>query len=66
MVSSLQQYKHSLVWFISGLVMAFLISIGTSYKQPVTTSSRNYAPTSTQPVLVSEFAATHQEPNFYQ
>ncbi|WP_017655815.1 hypothetical protein [Fortiea contorta] len=66
MISLLQQYKRLLAWFISGLVVAFLVSIGTSSPQPASASSANNIANPPQSALVSDFAATHQEPNFYQ
>lgn len=62
MISLLQQYKRSLVWFISGLVLAILLSLGISHPQPAVA----YQPNVESGYTVSEFAATHQEPNFYQ
>ncbi|MEA5567269.1 hypothetical protein [Anabaena sp. UHCC 0399] len=62
MISLLQQYKRSLAWFISGLVLAIVISLGISHQQPVIASQ----PNSPESVGISDFAATHLEPNFYQ
>ncbi|MFW9264990.1 hypothetical protein A4S05_11275 [Nostoc sp. KVJ20] len=62
MISLLQKYKRSLVWFISGLVFAMLLSLGISHQQPVIASQ----PNSTESVTISDFATTHLEPNFYQ
>ena len=61
MISLLQQYKRSLAWFISGLVLAILLSLGISDQQPAVAYQPNV-----DGYTVSEFAATHQEPNFYQ
>jgi len=62
MISLLQQYKRSLIWFISGLVLAVVMSLAISHEQPATAyqSNVNNVPT------ISEFAASHLEPNFYQ
>ncbi len=62
MISLLQQYKHTLIWFISGLVTAIVLSIATSHQQPATA----YQPTVPTVQAISEFAASHQEQNFYQ
>ncbi len=67
MISLVQQYNRSLAWFICGLVLAVLLSFGISNLQPATVfNQNNYVPDSTASVVISEFAATHQEPNFYQ
>ncbi|MBW4668980.1 MAG: hypothetical protein KME60_16535 [Cyanomargarita calcarea GSE-NOS-MK-12-04C] len=62
MISLLKQYKRSLFWFISGLVMAVIVSFGISHQQPATAQQAPIA----QQAAISEFAASHQEPNFYQ
>jgi hypothetical protein len=62
MISLLQQYKRTLIWFISGLVAAILISVATSYQQPASA----YVPSASTIHPRSEFAASHQELNFYQ
>lgn len=62
MISLLQQYKRSLAWFISGLVLAILLFLGISHQQP----SVAYQPNVETVYPDSEFATTHQEPNFYQ
>ncbi|MBE8989991.1 MULTISPECIES: hypothetical protein [unclassified Nostoc] len=62
MISLLQKYKRLLAWFISGLVLVILISLGISHQQPATASQ----PNSTESVGISDFATTHLEPNFYQ
>jgi hypothetical protein len=61
MISLLKQYKRSLFWFISGLVMAVIVSFGISHQQPATAQQ---APAALS--AISEFAASHQEANFYQ
>ena len=71
MISLLKQYKRALVWFISGLVMAALLFLGTSNQQPATATafSQIHATASTQldvTATYSDFGATHLEPNFYQ
>ncbi|MCW5317497.1 hypothetical protein GTQ43_27935 [Nostoc sp. KVJ3] len=75
MISLLKQYKRTLACFISGLVMAVLLFLGTSNQhpataqQPATVSNQTYATASTQidvSPTYSDFAATHLEPNFYQ
>ncbi|MCC5624929.1 hypothetical protein [Nostoc sp. CHAB 5715] len=68
-ISLLKQYKLALAWFISGLVMAALLFLGTSNQQPATASSQRHATASTQldvTATYSDFGATHLEPNFYQ
>jgi hypothetical protein len=62
MISLLQQYKRLLAWFISGLVLAILLSLGISHQQPATA----YQPNVEIAYPNSEFANTHLEPNFYQ
>ena len=62
MISLLQQYKRLLAWFISGLVLAILFSLGMSHPQPATAYQHNFEISYPN----SEFAATHLEPNFYQ
>lgn len=69
MISLLKQYKRALAWFISGLVMAALLFLGTSNQQPATASEQSQATVSTVPdvpATYSDFGATHLEPNFYQ
>ena len=68
MISFLKQYKRALAWFISGLVMAALLFLGTS-NQPVTASEQSQATAFTQPDVTArdlDFGATHLEQNFYQ
>jgi hypothetical protein len=65
MVSSLQQYKSSLLWFITGLALAFLISFSISGNIVPQTSIPSYHSSPVTEYPVSDFAATHQEPNFY-
>lgn len=66
----LNKYQRLLTWFISGLVFALLLSLGTLNQQPATAANQaanqNFAPSSNQSVIISDFAATHLEPNFYQ
>ncbi|MBG1261519.1 hypothetical protein F8S20_21840 [Nostoc sp. BAE] len=69
MISLLKQYKRALAWFISGLVMAALLFLGTSNQQSATASDQSQATASTQPDVTatySDFGASHLEPNFYQ
>ncbi|QSJ18659.1 hypothetical protein JYQ62_07795 [Nostoc sp. UHCC 0702] len=76
MISLLKQYKRLLPWMISGLLIAFLLSLGGLDQKPATafnpsqpTPSIKSAATSTGSNLsstYSDFAATHLEPNFYQ
>jgi len=76
MISLLKRYKRLLPWMISGLVIAFLLSLGGLEQKPATafnpsqaTPSFQSVPTSTGSSLgatYSDFAATHLEPNFYQ
>ncbi len=62
MISSLQQYKSSLVWFLTGLVLAVLLSWGLT-PQP---TAPIYQSSPTSQYTTSGFAASHLEPNFYQ
>jgi hypothetical protein len=62
MISLLQQYKRSLMCFISGVVISVLLSLGISHQQPATA----YSPDMNSASALSEFAASHLEPNFYQ
>ncbi|WP_375504524.1 hypothetical protein [uncultured Nostoc sp.] len=69
MISLLKQYKRAFAWFISGLVMAALLFLGTSNQQPATASDQSRATASTVPDVTatySDFGASHLEPNFYQ
>ncbi|MEH2349234.1 MAG: hypothetical protein V7K55_14695 [Nostoc sp.] len=69
MISFFKQYKHTLVWFISGVVLAVLLFLGTSNQQPATATKPSHATVSTQLDVTathSDFGATHLEPNFYQ
>ncbi|MEH1886837.1 hypothetical protein [Nostoc sp.] len=69
MVSFLKQYKRTLVWFISGVVLAVLLFLGTSNQQPATATNSSHTTASTQLDMTatpSDFGATHLEPNFYQ
>lgn len=69
MISFLKQYKRTLVWFISGVVLAALLFLGTSNQQPATATKPNHVTASTQSDVTpthSDFGATHLEPNFYQ
>jgi hypothetical protein len=63
MISSLQQYKSSLVWFMTGLVLVFLLSWISTPSTPVYQSNvtAEYAE-----YTASDFSASHLEPNFYQ
>ena len=65
MISSLQQYKSSLFWFITGLALAFLISFSISGDLVSQSSTPSYQTSPVTEYPVSDFAATHQEPNFY-
>ncbi|MEH2192271.1 MAG: hypothetical protein V7K98_06345 [Nostoc sp.] len=69
MTSLLKQYKRTLVWFISGVVLAVLLFLGTSNQQPATATKPSHAKASTQldvTTTYSDFGASHLEPNFYQ
>jgi hypothetical protein len=68
-ISFLNHYKRTLVWFLSGVVLAVLLFLGTSNQQPVTATEPSHATASTQVDVTathSDFGATHLEPNFYQ
>ncbi|MEH2265089.1 hypothetical protein [Nostoc sp.] len=69
MISFLKQYKRTLVWFISGVVLAALLFLGTLNQQPATATKPSHTTASTQvdvTATTSDFGATHLEPNFYQ
>lgn len=69
MISFLKQYKRTLAWFISGVVLAVLLFLGTSNQQPATATNPSHTTASTQVDVTatpSDFGATHLEPNFYQ
>ncbi|MBH8560664.1 hypothetical protein I8748_00300 [Nostoc sp. CENA67] len=76
MILLLKRYKRLFPWMISGLLIAFLLSLGGLEQKPATALSPTQAtpfaqsaPTSTGSSLgatYSDFAATHLEPNFYQ
>lgn len=65
----LKQYKRSLAWFISSLVLAVLLSLGTTNQQPAAAYNPTIVKNSTQPkanAAYPDFAASHLESNFYQ
>lgn len=66
MISLLKKYHRLLAWFISGLVLAVLLSLGITNQKP----ANAFAPFPNQDgaaaYSISDFAATHLEPNFYQ
>lgn len=72
MISVLKQYRNVLAWFLSGLILALVVSLLTSnltndeIQAPsfVNSEYASYQQINQQPI--SDFAATHQEPNFYQ
>jgi hypothetical protein len=69
MISFLNQYKRTLVWFISGVALVVLLFLGTSNQPPATATQPSHATASTQldvTATPSDFGATHLEPNFYQ
>jgi len=63
MISSLQQYKSSLLWFVTGLVLVFLISWVSTPSIPVYQSDMTAEYVE---YTASDFSASHLEPNFYQ
>lgn len=68
-VSVMKQYKSALAWFISGLLLAILLFLGTSNQQPAIAYSESDVTASTQldmSATHSDFENTHLEPNFYQ
>ncbi|MEH2029897.1 MAG: hypothetical protein V7K67_09515 [Nostoc sp.] len=68
-VSLLKQYKRTLACFISGLVLAILLFLGTLNQRLATASNQTHITTLTQPDMSathSDFENTHLEPNFYQ
>lgn len=77
MTSLLKQYKRLLPWVISGLLIAFLLSLGgLDQKQAIAFNHQSQVIQSTQSTVTStasntgstnsDFGATHLEPNFYQ
>jgi hypothetical protein len=73
----LKQYKRSLAWFISSLVLAILLSLGTTNQQPSAAYNPTIVNNSTQPRAIAattpraiaaypDFATSHLESNFYQ
>lgn len=66
MISLLQKYKRFIAWLLSGLVVTVLISFAKSHQQQTTAHPTSDTANHQQPALISEFAATHLEPNFYQ
>jgi len=57
-----QQVQNLWLWFVTGMALAVgLTGVGTP--QPLTYIDQ---PHDTVQIIVSDFAATHQEPNFYQ
>ncbi|MBD2447196.1 hypothetical protein H6G76_08455 [Nostoc sp. FACHB-152] len=58
----LQKYWLLLCWFVTGIVLATLVSWGTA-EPPLVTSQLNYT---TLPNNPPEFLSSHTEPNFYQ
>jgi uncharacterized membrane protein len=69
MISLLKQYKRTLAWFVSGLVLAVLLFLGTSNQQSATASNPSYVAAPSQvdvTATYSDFGASHLEPNFYQ
>ncbi|BBD68647.1 hypothetical protein NIES4072_40380 [Nostoc commune NIES-4072] len=68
MISLLKQYKRALAWFISGLVMAALLFLGTSNQQPAIAFEQSQAISTQADVTATDldFGASHLEPNFYQ
>ncbi len=68
-VSVMKQYKRTLAWFISGLVLAILLFLGTLNQQLATASNQTHITALIQPDMSathSDFENTHLEPNFYQ
>lgn len=68
MISTLQHYKNSLVWFGIGLVMAILLSWGLTPSTSMVESNNQsaYQADVLAESVTSDFAASHLEPNFYQ
>jgi hypothetical protein len=72
MILSLKKYRNVLAWFMSGLILAVIVSLVTlshtndEIQAPSFAGSEysGYQQIDRQPI--SDFAATHQEPNFYQ
>ncbi|BCL38774.1 hypothetical protein [Nostoc sp. MS1] len=68
MISLLQRHQRFIAWFVSGLVVAILLSLGTAKHNPIVAKAQN-VPVVTQMQATSgnpEFFASHEEPNFYQ
>ncbi len=69
MILLLKQYRLTLAGFISGLVIAVLLSLGIQNHQLATAFIPTKVTVSSQPKAIaadSDFAASHLEPNFYQ
>ncbi|BAZ31319.1 hypothetical protein NIES4074_37910 [Cylindrospermum sp. NIES-4074] len=70
MIPLLNKYQRLLAWFISGVVVALLLSLIAPNQQPAAAANQIYTPSSTQPSATAysntDFANTHLEPNFYQ
>jgi len=56
-----QQVQSLWLWFITGMALAVGLT-WTGIPQPLTHNQ----PHDSVQIIVSDFAATHQEPNFYQ
>jgi hypothetical protein len=68
MISLLQRHQRLIAWFVSGLVVAILLSLGTPKQSAIAANQQN-VPVVTQIQATSgnpEFFASHEEPNFYQ
>lgn len=77
MILLLKQYKRSLAWFLSSLVLAVLLSLGTTNQQPTAAYNPTIVKNSTQLRAIAvatptknaaypDFATSHLESNFYQ
>ncbi|MBD2438057.1 hypothetical protein [Nostoc sp. FACHB-110] len=62
MISLIQQHWRLLGWFLSGIALTVVLSLGTTAQQTVTAQT-NYTIIPTNP---PEFLSSHDEPNFYQ
>lgn len=62
MIPLVKQYKSALAWFISGLVLAVLLFLGTSAQESATISNRSITTAFTQSANVFNQSATTASP----
>ncbi|QLE56032.1 hypothetical protein [Nostoc sp. TCL26-01] len=68
MISLLKRQARFLAGFISGLVVAILLSWGTTAPQPAIAAIEHQDQVVIEEAIANkpEFFASHEEPNFYQ